>query len=644
MQYDLNQLSDPKRFQRLVNAILVARFGEDARLTPLQGIDGGSDGETATANPHMEFAYDVTPIHPTNPLVEPPRSGRYLFQAKYHRTGDQRPSDLRALVIKEFRAALLDDVLNRPDRQDVNYFFLVTNVPASHESLRKVDDVRTKLLQGRRHLHADVWWAERLTASLDWSPELWLAYPELFPGGVPPLLAMATKQPAEGLSRTLQLAISEQYRRDSQVKFRQIELEKRLLDLFVDLDVGFFLDVADPVRHSPTFFVRDTAKYPIASDSGLSRAYRLPESALHLLLDDNLASPKILLEGGPGQGKSTITQMVAQVYREKFLGTGESTLRDPIWHRLCQLRIPIRLELRDLAHWITQHPDGTLEQYIARNLGRDSGGATVTVEDVQELFHRSAVILLLDGLDEIGNDVLRDRVLDAATEGITRFEKGLRTDVRVVLTTRPPAVLGRLNKLEGFTRVGLTPMGPERIDEYVDRWLNAQISTDRERHRIKTSFNSRRGDSHVEALARNPMQLSVLLQFIYLQGDAFPDRRADLYRGYFRIVIDRDVEKSPELRQHRELIEGLHSYLGFRLHGNGEVEPGRRALSRSEIIELAGHWLERQGHAKDLATNYFALGGRTVRPDRCVVGGGARDDIWFRGPAYTGVLRGRLHQ
>ena len=411
------------------------------------------------------------------------------------------------------------------------------------------------------------------------------------------------------------------------------------LDLFVDLDVGFFLDVADPVRHSPTFFVRDTAKYPIASDSGLSRAYRLPESALHLLLDDNLASPKILLEGGPGQGKSTITQMVAQVYREKFLGTGESTLRDPIWHRLCQLRIPIRLELRDLAHWITQHPDGTLEQYIARNLGRDSGGATVTVEDVQELFHRSAVILLLDGLDEIGNDVLRDRVLDAATEGITRFEKGLRTDVRVVLTTRPPAVLGRLNKLEGFTRVGLTPMGPERIDEYVDRWLNAQISTDRERHRIKTSFNSRRGDSHVEALARNPMQLSVLLQFIYLQGDAFPDRRADLYRGYFRIVIDRDVEKSPELRQHRELIEGLHSYLGFRLHGNGEVEPGRRALSRSEIIELAGHWLERQGHAKDLATNYFALGEERFGLIVALSGRGTRRHMVSRSSLYRSTSR-----
>ena len=318
--------------------------------------------------------------------------------------------------------------------------------------------------------------------------------------------------------------------------------------------------------------------------------------------------PKILLEGGPGQGKSTITQMAAQIYREKFLAKHESESREPAWHQLCRLRVPIRLELRDLAHWIGQDPEGTLEQYIARTISRDSGGAVVTVEDIHQILQRSSLILLLDGLDEIGNDLLRDRVLDAAMDAVNRFEKALRTDVRVVLTTRPPAVVGRWNKLEGFTRVVLTPMESGRIDEYVSRWLDAQIDTEDERDRIRTSFNSRRGESHVEALARNPMQLSVLLQFIDLKGEAFPDRRAELYRDYFQIVIDRDVEKSPELREHRELVEGLHSYLGFRLHGMAEIEPSRRAISRTDIIALSGEWLEGEGESKDLAGTYFVLG------------------------------------
>ena len=54
MEYYFDEI-DPTRFQRLINTILVARFGEDARLTPLRGKDGGRDGETAPGNPYFEF-------------------------------------------------------------------------------------------------------------------------------------------------------------------------------------------------------------------------------------------------------------------------------------------------------------------------------------------------------------------------------------------------------------------------------------------------------------------------------------------------------------------------------------------------------------------------------------------------------------
>ena len=608
MQYDLNQLADPKRFQRLVNAILTARFGEDARLTPIHGTDGGSDGETATANPYMEFRYKATSALPSNPLVQAPRPGRYLFQAKYHRTGDQRLSDLRSNVVSEFRAALNDEVIRRSNPEEVNYFFLVTNVTASKESLKKVDRVRLEVLKGRQHLHADVWWGERVTAALDWAPELWQIYPELFPGSIPPLLGAATTQHPKGFARTLKLAIGQQYERDSKVKFRQIELEQRLLDLFVDLDIGAILDI-DETTNIPhrRFFLQSTGDF-ITSDVNRYRAQKFPESVLQLLLDDTRAIPRILLEGGPGQGKSTITQMAAQIYREKFLDTQYSDSRDPSWHRLCQLRVPIRIELRSLARWMGNNTGGSLEQYIVQTISRDSGGVIVKPEDFHQFLDHSSAILFLDGLDEIGNDTHRDQVLDVAFDAVGRFENGLHANVRVVLTTRPPAVVGRWNKLEGFIRILLAPMESQRIGDYLSRWINVHIPTDDEKERINTSFNSRRHDPHVEALARNPMQLSVLLQFIHLKGEAFPDRRAELYREYFLIVIDRDVEKSPELREHRDIVEGLHSYLGFLLHGYAEIEKGRRSLNRGEIVQLAGDWLEGEGRDRDLAGKYFALG------------------------------------
>ena len=184
MEYDLNQIADPKRFQRLLNAILIARFGEDARLTPLRGPDGGSDGETAPSNPYMEFRHtDTVPRHMNHPLM-PPRPGRYLFQAKYHPTGDQRPSDLRSLVIREFEDELTS-LLSHPDHKDTDYFFLVTNVPASKSRMEALDEIRRRLLARRGGPHADIWWGERITAFLDWSPQLWHTFSEVFPGGVP---------------------------------------------------------------------------------------------------------------------------------------------------------------------------------------------------------------------------------------------------------------------------------------------------------------------------------------------------------------------------------------------------------------------------------------------------------------------------
>ena len=608
MNYDLNQLSDPKRFQQLVNAILTARFGEDGRLTPIQGADGGSDGETAPDNPFMEFRPTASPMRSNNPLTQPPRPGRYLFQAKFHPMGEHRLSELRSIVGREFRKTLTDELLSRSDRSDVNYFFLVTNVRSSKDSIQNIDDICSELTREHKHLHADVWWGERITAFLDWAPQLWNAYREIFPGGVAPLLGMVSANDPEGLFRTLKLAIAQQHNRDSQVTFRQIDLDKRLLDLFVDLDIGGIFDTDESSQVPYTRLFTAPTRDPILDDSDSFLPHGLHGSVLHLLLDDNRAIPRLLLEGGPGQGKSTITQMAAQVYREKFLAEPESVSRDPAWHRACKTRIPFRLELRNFGHWLSSNTEGTLEEYVASILTRESGGAPVGPQDIHRLLQDSFTIFLLDGLDEIGNDRLRDQVLDTALEAIERFETALKADVRVVLTTRPPAVQGRWSKLKGFVRVVLAPMDSDRIDDYLERWLDAQSQKREDTDWIKASFNSRRHDSHVEALARNPMQLSVLLQFISLKGEAFPDRRAELYRDYFQTVIDRDVEKSPELRKNREIVEALHSHLGFLLHGIAEEEGGRRALNRNEIVNLAGQWLQSEGHSRELAGTYFALG------------------------------------
>jgi hypothetical protein len=225
MEYYFNQL-DPVKFQRLINAILVARFGEDARLTPLRGQDGGRDGETAPGNPYFEF--QVSKAVSMRQGIRPPQKGRYLFQVKHHRTGDRRLSDARQAVIADFAKELKNNVLKREGDEQVNYFFLITNVPASKDALARLDRVRNELLRNIQNLHADVWWQERVVTHLDQMPSVWSSFPEMFAGNVVPFLAKVVDQTSEGLPRAIRLAINRQYEQDKNVKFRQIELEQSL--------------------------------------------------------------------------------------------------------------------------------------------------------------------------------------------------------------------------------------------------------------------------------------------------------------------------------------------------------------------------------------------------------------------------------
>lgn len=616
MEYYFDEI-DPTRFQRLINTILVARFGEDARLTPLRGQDGGRDGETAPGNPYFEFQVGDKSRELQGPFL-PPRVGRYLFQVKHHRTSEGQLSDARRVVIAEFAKELKNNVLCRNGEERVNYFFLVTNVPSSKDALEKIDQVRIELLKKFNYLHADVWWKERVTALLDSMPSVWRSFPEIFAGGTLPLLGHVVSQTSEGLPRAIRMAISHQYAQDKMVKFRQIELEKTLAKLFVDLDI----DVQDlPLDSLQELMDTQFRRYEQHMDEelgGLSlmdeqmrlrRRHASPISALGMLLHNNKQATfrKVVLQGGPGQGKSTITQMAVQIYRQQVLAEDQM---DPEgrWSPPEKSRLPFRIELRKLAEWLNGNPGSSIERYLSMVIGEDSGGNTISVSDIQTAVENSPVLLIFDGLDEIGSDKLRDDVLRTIMDCINRFENGLKADLRVIVTTRPPALAGRSEILSGFERLSLAPMEKPRIDEYIKRWLSVQIQENDEKTRIRESYERRQDEPHVQALARNPMQLSVLLQFIRLKGEAFPDRRAELYREYFQIVIDRDVEKSSQLRENRLVIQALHEFIGYKIHALTEVNQADRTLDRGRLIGMVGEWLKSRGDRPEMAQQFFKLG------------------------------------
>jgi len=320
MEYYLTEMP-PMRFQRLVNTILLNRFGEDARLTPLRGADGGRDGETAPGNPFVEYLVVPAGHTPTH-IFSPPRAGRHLFQVKHHSTIDISITETRRRVVADFRNELTCNVLPRVGPERVNYFFLITNVPASKEAQTAIDDLRTELLAGVENLHADVWWKEQLTAYLDQMPQVWSAFPEIFAGGQPPVMAAVAARSAQAMPRALRLAIDRQYARDREVKFRQVELKREISRLFVDLELTLdnLTEVHQQEMRRADLVTRKILFTPVELKSQVAeRHVNNSVSALGALLDEtSTAARRMVIEGGPGHGKSTVTQMVTQIYR----GTG----------------------------------------------------------------------------------------------------------------------------------------------------------------------------------------------------------------------------------------------------------------------------------------------------------------------------------
>ncbi len=365
MEYYFNELG-PFKFQRLINCILDKRYGDNFRITPLYGTDGGRDGETAPGNPYFE--YQLSGINaPQGNVFSRPEKGRYLFQVKYHRTTDIPPGDARKAILADFRRELKTNVLSRTKDERVNYFFLITNVPSSKEAINKIDRVREQLMKDMRNLHADVWWKDKVAAFVDCMPMIWKSFPEIFAGSKVPFIADIAAQTNIGLSRSVKIALRKEYQRDSVVKFRQIDLETELSRLFIDLDVDIehlkqpdqqyliFTELyRQRKRHLPEHISTDETFYPEYTQRYLR--HRPFISALGVLLletnsdsqDRKNVAQKIVLEGGPGQGKSTITQMALQIYRQQLL---HETAMDPEdrWSPPEKVRLTFRVELREFA-------------------------------------------------------------------------------------------------------------------------------------------------------------------------------------------------------------------------------------------------------------------------------------------------------
>lgn len=338
-----------------------------------------------------------------------------------------------------------------------------------------------------------------------------------------------------------------------------------------------------------------------------------------LMGDRNLSSlggsgPRgVVLVGGPGQGKSTIAQVIAHAYRVAFLrdtditryGANAKQAFDGLSDRLQTAGIPIPERRRwpvivELAKAGTMigRQDGpfSLLRYIADGILVQGRPADPTA--LLEWMKSWPCCLVLDGLDEVPDAKVRSRLIDAISAFVSELS-AQRADVFVVATTRPQGYRGEFRDALPCDQLELLEFTEREALSYSEALTSVRTSEDPDlaaqvTERLLTAVHER----VTQRLMTTPLQVTIMTALAE-EAVELPSDRFELFDRYYKVVYERELSKSEafaELRTLRQHIDHLHEQAGVKLQARTEQAGNSDALlTKSEIARILQRRLSAAG-------------------------------------------------
>ena len=595
-------------FQKLAQA-LITRLYPEAQCLPLGQPDGGRDALVrAESDP-----------------------ASVVFQVKYS----------RAPQLKDERRVIQDLIATEKPKlpaliaRGATRYYLLTNVLGTgHLDVGSIDTAHAQLTVALG-ITAHIWWRDDLDARLDNAPDIKWAYPQILNAAdVLSLQLQRAGDPADQqAARTMRAYLSAQCEADRDVKFKQIDLNRALADLFVDLPMARKCDQEDASHTRPSAalgmakhlsaYLERWERRQVGADSRYTPASLA--ATFFLQMPRAAGVSRFVVEGAPGQGKSTVTQFVCQIHRLRLLNyTPELQAIDEV-HKSGPLRTPFRVDLRDYEKWLAGiHPfalhgeesvpvEGrrSLERFIAMQVRWYAGNLAITDHQLLDLLSRTDAVLVLDGFDEVADVTMRARLVAEISAAATRLHPNVRS-LQIIITSRPAVFANSPGFPEDdWMHFELRDLRDPHIRAYGAKWIRGQRLRPWEAEAVTTTLEAKLDQPHLRDLARNPMQLSILLHLIHVQGAALPEKRTALYDEYMKIFFNREAQKSDIVRDRRELILGLHGMLAWELQAQAEDGSGGGSLTKEQLAAHTRDFLAREEH--DVALADVLLAGSVER-------------------------------
>ena len=324
-----------------------------------------------------------------------------------------------------------------------------------------------------------------------------------------------------------------------------------------------------------------------------------------------------VITGAPGNGKSTITRFLTQVYRSRFISgpTGEETV-DAAMGETCDAlrrigiadpdsrRWPMRVELSEMANEMGPSGGPGIRNWLCRKVSAIAGKSIDPV-DFETWLKTWPSLLIFDGLDEVTAPSLRERVIDELRSLVEMCEAH-DADILIVVTTRPTGYTEKIMP-DRFDQIDLTTLDRQESLRYAlhvtqQRFINEPQMVAEVEQKFKNAIK----EPAVANLTRTPLQVLVLT--VILTGTStLPTDRYTLFWQYFQTILKRESNKTTThasfFKDNQDYITELHEAVGLALQirCEGDDSANLAKMPLGELKMTACRLAIRDGYPEDEA-------------------------------------------